>query len=131
MPVGSTIDGMVGRLLWTRKLGGDTIAKRRLVVKNRIAASFEMGGLQIQSFMDIAQGLLLNTFQMLRLQEILADDDQMFYCKLMLEKLRNCNIPNISEIFKFAGRKMWLFCSNRLKIDLHCYHKCSTAMLKC
>jgi hypothetical protein len=32
----STIDGMVGRLLWTRKRGGETIAKRRLVVKNRL-----------------------------------------------------------------------------------------------
>ncbi len=59
-----------------------TIAKRRLVAKNRIAASFEMGGLQIQSSMDIAQGLLLNTFQRLRLQAMLADEDQMFYSNL-------------------------------------------------
>jgi hypothetical protein len=65
--------------------------------------------------MDIAQGLLLNTFQTLRLQAMLADDDQMFYCKLMLEKLRNCNIPNLNELFKFAGRKIWLLYSNRLK----------------
>jgi hypothetical protein len=101
--------------LWTRKRGGDTIAKRGLVVKTRIAASFEMGGLQIQSFMDIAQGLLLNTFQTLRLHAMLADDDQMFYCKLMQEKLRNCNIPNLNELFKFAGRKIWLLYSNRLK----------------
>jgi hypothetical protein len=41
--------------LWTRKQGGVTIAKRRLVANNRIAASFEMGDLQIQSSMDIAQ----------------------------------------------------------------------------
>ena len=114
-PVGSAIDGMVSRLLWTRKQGGVTIAKRRLVAKNRIAASFEMGGLQIQSSMDIAQGLLLNTFQRLRLQAMLADDDQMFYCKLMLEKLRNCNIPNLNELFKFSGSKIWLLYSNRLK----------------
>ncbi len=78
-PVGSTIDGMVGRLLWTRKRGGDIIAKRRLVAKNRIATSFEMGGLQIQSSLDIAQGFLMNTFQRLRLQAMLAVEDQMFY----------------------------------------------------
>jgi hypothetical protein len=109
MPVGSTIDGKVGRLLWTRKWGGDTIAKRRFVVINRIAASLVMGGLQIQSFMDITQGLLLNTFQTLRLQAMLADDDQMFYCKLMMEKLRNCNIPNLNELFKFAAEKYGFF----------------------
>jgi hypothetical protein len=80
-----------------------------LLAKNRFAASFEMGGLQIQSSMDIAQGLLLNSFQRLRLQVMLADENQMFYCKLMLEKLRNCNITNLNELFKFAGSKIWLF----------------------
>ncbi len=46
---------------------------------------------------------------------MLADEDQMFYCKLMLEKLRNCNIPNLNELFKFAGIKIWPLYSNRQK----------------
>jgi hypothetical protein len=59
--------------------------------------------------------LLLNTFQRLRLQAMLAEADQIFYCKLMLAKLRNCNTPNLNELFKFAGNKIWLLYSNRLK----------------
>ena len=60
-----------------------------------------MRGLQLQSSMDIAQGLLLNTLNRLRQQVMLDKDKQMFYCKLLLEKLRNCNIHNLNELFKY------------------------------
>ena len=114
-PTEDTIDGMVSRLLWTRKQDGEVKAKRRLIAKNRIGASFEMGGLQLQSSMDTSQGLMLNTLNRLRQQTMLDENEQMFYSKLMIAKLRNSNIPNLNDLFKYAGCKIWQNYSNRLK----------------
>jgi hypothetical protein len=37
------LDGEIISLLWDRKTAGDTRKGRRLVAKNRIGASYEMG----------------------------------------------------------------------------------------
>ncbi len=49
--------------LWIRQEGGAKIQKRRLIVKDRIPASFEKGGLQVPHPADTADGLHLNLLQ--------------------------------------------------------------------
>jgi hypothetical protein len=49
--------------LWTRQVDGNTVGKRRLVAKNRIAASHSMGGLQVQQPAEHAGSLQLNLIQ--------------------------------------------------------------------
>ena len=51
--------------LWTKQREGQTVAKRRLVAKNRISASFGMGGLQIPDPQTTVEGLQINLLQKL------------------------------------------------------------------
>jgi hypothetical protein len=112
---GNTIDNMICRLLWTRKNGGATQNKRKLVAKNRIAASYNMGGLKMSFSRENAQGLLLNTLQRLKAQADLPDQMRMCYSRIMLSRLRQVNALSINEMFSYAGCKIWTKYSKKLE----------------
>jgi hypothetical protein len=56
------LDDKIINLLWTRKKDGRVTQGRRLVAKNRVSASFEMGGLKMSLTAETVCGLLLNIF---------------------------------------------------------------------
>jgi hypothetical protein len=107
------IDQEITGLLWNRKVGGEQKRGRRLVAKNRIDASYEMGGLKMDFTTEIANGLVLNGLQRIR-QQGRAEGTENFLATLLRECLREANILNLEELFKIGGPRIWTKVSNRI-----------------
>jgi hypothetical protein len=91
------IDGEIIKLCWNRKIGGEQKMGRKLVAKNRIDASYEMGGLKMDFTTEIANGLVLNRLQRIR-QQGRTEGNQNFLFKLFSECLREANILRLEEL---------------------------------
>jgi len=57
------LDKEVRDFLWTKQCQGETVQKRRRVAKNRLAADFHLGGLNVPTFQTLAEGFRLNLLQ--------------------------------------------------------------------
>ena len=113
--VGTTVDSSIRNLLWEKTRGGVVSQGRRLVAKNRLAASFNMGGLQMDLSAERAQGLLLNTLQRFKNQMELPEEKRIIYAKIFREKLEEIDAPSLKDLFQYCGSQIWLKYSNRLK----------------
>jgi hypothetical protein len=102
-------------LLWTKKREGLVRQKRRLVAKNRVGASFQMGGLQMDSAQTSAQSLLLNSLQRLVTQSMLDPSQRTFMWELLQKDLEVHLAPDLSELLTHAGEKIWAKYSSKLK----------------
>ncbi len=54
------LNDLITELLWTKTVDGQNIKRRRLVARDRLAASFSMGGLQIYDPEQMVAGLQMN-----------------------------------------------------------------------
>ena len=81
-----------------------TISKRRLVAKNRISASFGMGGLQIPDPQTTVEGLQINLLQKLSKKEINNEDNHLL--RLTKSILLDARRPSINDHFNL-GPKEW------------------------
>ena len=113
---GDRLDKKIIQLLWTKKVEGQVKQGRRLVAKNRLGASYEMGGMKMDFSKETANGLMLNILQKMKLQSDRPRNEQNFLYQLFEEKLREINSPNIKELFRIAGPKIWIRNGNKLKI---------------
>jgi hypothetical protein len=84
----SKLDSKVIKLFWTKKSDGEIKNKRGLVAKNRIAASCDMGGLQLDFTREIMMGLLLHGFQRLIRQVHCRDKNKGFLYILAADRIR-------------------------------------------
>ena len=90
--------------LWTKQREGQTVAKRRLVAKNRISASFGMGGLQIPDPQTTVEGLQINLLQKLFKKELYNDDNHLL--QLTKSILLDAGHPSINDHLNL-GPKEW------------------------
>ena len=100
--------------LWTRQVDGETKQKRRLIAKNRIAASHSMGGLQIQHPMEHAKSLRLNLIQRIWT----AGGNNPFHSKLPLilqETLTAIRRPTLAHHIQYMGPAQWDTTGEKLK----------------
>jgi hypothetical protein len=91
--------------LWTRTTDSDTTQKRRLVAANRLPASFDKGGLQIQHPRDTSVGLRLNLIQKCY-KKITAGKETMFI-RIIEELLRQKGRPNLATHIESLGPTEW------------------------
>jgi hypothetical protein len=92
---GDRLDKKIIQLLWTKKVEGQVKQGRRLVAKNRLGASYEMGGMKMDFSKETANELILNILQKMKLQSDGPRNEQNFLYQLFEEKLREINSPNI------------------------------------
>jgi hypothetical protein len=97
------LDGEITSLLWNRKTAGETKKGRRLVAKNRIGASYEMGGLKMDFTTEIANGLILNGLQRLKAQGRLGEEDRSFLFTLLNKAVRTTNLLSLEEICRVGA----------------------------
>ena len=90
--------------LWTKQKEGPTVSKRRLVAKNRISASFGMGGLQIPDPQTTVEGLQINLIQKLSKKEINKEYNHLL--RLTESILLDARRPSINDHFNL-GPKEW------------------------
>jgi hypothetical protein len=109
------LDTEIIKLFWNRKVNGDIKKGRRLVAKKRVQASYEMGGLKMDTATDTATGLMLNGMQRIRQQGLLEAGRRNFMCQLLEERLREINILNLEELFKIGGPRIWNKIGNRMQ----------------
>ncbi len=88
--------------LWTRQVDGNTVGKRRLVAKNRIAASHSMGGLQVQHPAEHAGSLQLNLIQKIY-QDTRNNQRKSTLPSLLSELLRRVNRPTLEDHVQQLG----------------------------
>jgi hypothetical protein len=108
------LDDEIIKLMWTRKVDGQTKQGRRMVARKRVAASYDMGGLKMDFSRETAQGLLLNGLQRVRNQAAYDNDRQNFLYRLLTARLREINLLNITEMFDVGGPRIWRDIGNRL-----------------
>ena len=109
------LDAEIIKLFWTRKNNGEVKNGRRLVAKNRLRASYDMGGLQIDFSTETAKGLMLNGLQRLKRQGSLPVGERNFMYQLLEEWLREINILSLDELYRVAGPKIWLKVGNKMQ----------------
>ncbi len=93
-----------------------------MVAKNRIDASYKMGGLKMDFTTEIANGLVLNGLQRIR-QQGRAEGAESFLFILLRECLREANILNLEELFKIGGPRIWTKVGNRIA-DISSFFSC-------
>jgi len=64
------LDKEIRDFLWTKQCQGETVQKRRRVAKNRLAADYHLGGLNVPSFQTLAEGFRLNLLQRIYKREL-------------------------------------------------------------
>ena len=74
-----TLDGMMVDLLWTKSAEGQVRQGRRIVARKRLDASFNMGGLNMDSTAQTVDGLMLNMLGRMRVQSTLPEEQRLFY----------------------------------------------------
>ena len=109
------LDAEILKLFWTRKNNGEIKKGRRLVAKNRLRASYEMGGLKMDFSTETAKGLMLNCLQRLRQQGNLPVGGRNFMYQLLEEWLREINILSLDELCRVAGPKIWIKVGNKMQ----------------
>jgi len=89
------------RFLWTSTKGGVAQNKRRLIAKNRLCASFEMGGLQINHPQDVIIGLQLNLLQ--------RHTKKLFtgFSEIIENILNKTGRPDLDTHLRFFGPLQW------------------------
>ena len=111
---GDQLQKEVLKFLWTRQQEGNTIAKRRLVAKGRIAASHGMGGLQVQHPAEHAGSLQLNLIQKIY-QDSRNNLRHSLLPALLSEMLRSTGRPTLEEHIQQLGPVQWALTGNRIK----------------
>jgi hypothetical protein len=91
--------------LWTRTTESVTTQKRRLVATNRLSASFDKGGLQIQHPKETSAGLRLNLIQKCY-KKTVAGKETMF-TKIIEEMLRQKGRPSLAVHIDALGPTEW------------------------
>ena len=99
--------------LWTKQVDGNTVNKRRLVSKNRIPASLEMGGLQIPHPSQTIQGLQQNMLQKIHRKE--RFDDFSHLSQILNGLLVSLGRPSLTEHIISLGPTEWSRTATRLK----------------
>jgi hypothetical protein len=97
-PKGSTVLSF----LWTRQVDGNTLGKRRLVAKDRIAASHSMGELQVQHPAEHAGSLQLNLIQRIY-HDTRNNQRQSILPSLLGELLQRVNRPTLEDHLQQLG----------------------------
>jgi hypothetical protein len=87
-------------------LDGNTVGKRRLVAKNRIAASHSMGGLQVQHPAEHAGSLQINLIQK-SYQDTRNNQRKSILPSLLSELLRRVNRPTLEDHVQQLGPVQW------------------------
>jgi len=103
---GDALQKEVLSFLWTRQVDGNTVGKRRLVAKDRIAASHSMGGLQVQHPAEHAGSLQLNLIQ--KIYHDTRNNQRKSILPLLLsELLRRVNRPTLEDHVQQLGPVQW------------------------
>ena len=97
------MDRIRGETLWDKKIRGEEKKGRRLIARNRIEASHDMGGLEMASADTIYTGLGCNLLQSMKEE----GKKESFYIEMLEKVLEGMLLPKISELQKYAGRKIW------------------------
>ncbi len=108
------LDDKIINLLWTRKKDGRVTQGRRLVAKNRVSASFEMGGLKMSFTAEIVCGLLLNILSKLSQESSSPAEKQTFMYKYFQKILEGIHAPSWAELLQCGGQGVWQRLYNRL-----------------
>jgi hypothetical protein len=103
---GDALQKEVLSFLWTRQVDGNTVGKRRLVAKNRIAASHSMGGLQVQHPAEHAGSLQLNLIQKIY-QDTRNNQRKSILLSLLSELLRRVNRQTLEDHVQQLGAVQW------------------------
>jgi hypothetical protein len=90
------LDKEVLPFLWTRQQDGQTVQKRRLVAKKRLAAVLEMGGLGIQSLEHTVQGFQQNLTQKIYKRGRQANTDSMLH-NILDRLISRMNRPTLED----------------------------------
>ena len=102
------LDNKIINLLWTRKKKDGRVAQgRRLVAKNRVSASFEMGGLKMSFTSEIVCGLLLNILNRLCRESNSPAEKQTFMYKYFQKILEGTHAPSWAELLQCGGQGVW------------------------
>ncbi len=119
------------KFLWTRQEQGEEKHKRRLVAKDRIAASHHKGGLQVPHPMETAEGLHLNILQKIY-RKILAPDrtPQSLLPQILLEVLQEANCTTLREHLEQYGPTQWEKTAQKIKSHNLLFAAMFTAMGK-
>jgi len=115
--------------LWTRQVDGNTVCKRRLVAKNRIPASHEKGGLQVQHPAEHAGGLQLNLIQRIY-QEGRNNQRHSRLPELLQELLQRIHRPTLHEHVQQLGPSQWDRTGQALSVHNKMFGQAFTMMSK-
>ena len=91
--------------LWTHQKEGQTVQKRRLVAKNRIAANLEMGGQQIFHPQQTIQGLQQNLIQKLFKKTLSQEETKLL--QLLESALISIGRPSLETHAYHFGPQQW------------------------
>jgi hypothetical protein len=91
--------------LWTRTTDSVTTQKRRLVAANRLSASFDKGGLQIQHPKETSAGLRLNLIQ--KCYKKIVEGKETMITKIIEEMLRQKGRPSLTTHINTLGPSEW------------------------
>ena len=88
--------------LWTRQVDVEQVQKRRIVAKNQISASIELGGLNIPHPRNVIKGLQMNLIQKLFRKEMSDHDGDTSLLQEILDSAlvaigRPTLLENVSE----------------------------------
>jgi hypothetical protein len=103
---GDALQKEVLSFLWTRQVDGNTVWKRRLVAKNRMAASHSMGGMQVQHPAEYAGSLQLNLIHRIY-HGTCNNQRQSILPSLLGELLRRVNRPTLEDHVQQLGPVQW------------------------
>jgi hypothetical protein len=110
------LDGMMVNLLWTRSSDGQVKQGRKLVARKRLDASFNMGGLNMDSTGQMVDGLLLNMLGRMRDQCRLPENRRIFYFHIFESMLMRLGAPSILELFRLGGLRAWERLRDRVRV---------------
>jgi len=122
------IEKEILKVLWTKQKEGQTLRKRKQVAKYRMQGRYEIGGLEIPTIEQHAEGLQMNLIQ--KVYKKIKKGENTMLITIIEQLLQQKRCPTIIELVERVGPTGWRVVNEKVKNSLAILGQAAIAIAK-